>query len=149
MSPRTTCAGSAGEHGGGVRGRCMCVRLQGGSFAAHLALLEGQGEALEALCPVYAVVEARGRRRRRVELGLDRRPGQHDGLDAGEVVDEGLIDNLVDDLNSTKLFPKIKSTLSYARKLTKTPSKMVLADADLLYAAGWDEDALMNIVEIS
>ena len=64
-------------------------------------------------------------------------------------VDEGLIDNLVEDLNSTELSQKMKAALAYARKLTETPSKMVLADADLLYAAGWDEAALMNIVEIS
>ena len=65
------------------------------------------------------------------------------------MVDEGLIDNLVEDLNSTDLSSKMKAALAYARKLTETPSKMVLTDADLLYAAGWDEAALMNIVEIS
>ena len=64
-------------------------------------------------------------------------------------VDEGLIDQLVDDLNSTKISTEMKAALAYAKKLTETPSKMVQADADLLYAAGWDEAALMNIVEIT
>ena len=64
-------------------------------------------------------------------------------------VDEGLIDQLVDDLNSTKISTEMKAALAFAKKLTETPSKMAQADADLLYAAGWDEAALMNIVEIT
>ena len=63
-------------------------------------------------------------------------------------VDEGLIDQL-DDLNSTKISTEMKATLAHAKKLTETPSKMVQVDADLLYEAGLDEAALMNIVEIT
>ena len=64
-------------------------------------------------------------------------------------VEEGLIDQLVEDFESAELSPKLKAALQYARKLTKTPSKMVPADAEGLYMVGWDEAALMNIVEIT
>lgn len=64
-------------------------------------------------------------------------------------VEEGLIDQLVDNFESTEMSPKIKAALQYARKLTETPSKMVPADAEALFAVGWDEAALMNIVEIT
>lgn len=63
-------------------------------------------------------------------------------------VEEGLIDELVEDLESVKIDDKIKAALRYSKKVTENASKLVAGDADALYAAGWDENALMNIVEI-
>ena len=64
-------------------------------------------------------------------------------------VEEGLIDQLLEDFYSVELSPKMKAALEYARKLTETPSKMMQSDAEALYSAGWDESALMNIVEVT
>ena len=63
-------------------------------------------------------------------------------------VEEGLIDELVEDLESVEIDDKIKAALRYSKKVTENASKLVAGDADALYAAGWDENALMNIVEI-
>jgi uncharacterized peroxidase-related enzyme len=63
-------------------------------------------------------------------------------------VEEGLIDKLVEDLESVEIDDKIKAALRYSKKVTENASKLVADDADALYAAGWDENALMNIVEI-
>ena len=63
-------------------------------------------------------------------------------------VEEGLIDKLVEDLESVEIDGKIKAALRYSKKVTENASKLVAGDADALYAAGWDENALMNIVEI-
>ena len=63
-------------------------------------------------------------------------------------VEEGLIDKLVEDLESVEIDDKIKAALRYSKKITENASKLVAGDADNLYAAGWDENALMNIVEI-
>ena len=63
-------------------------------------------------------------------------------------VEEGLIDELVEDLESAEIDDKIKAALRYSKKVTENASKLVAGDADDLYAAGWDENALMNIVEI-
>ena len=63
-------------------------------------------------------------------------------------VEEGLINELVEDLESVEIDDKIKAALRYSKKVTENASKLVAGDADALYAAGWDENALMNIVEI-
>lgn len=64
-------------------------------------------------------------------------------------IEEGLIDRLVEDLESVEIDGKMKEALRYAKKVTETPGKMVDGDAENLYSAGWDENALMNIVEIT
>ncbi len=63
-------------------------------------------------------------------------------------VEEGLIDSLVEDIESVNLDEKMKVALRYSKKVTENASKLVDSDAEALYAVGWDENALMNIVEI-
>ena len=63
-------------------------------------------------------------------------------------VEEGLLDALVNDLESAPVDDKMKALLGYARKLTKEPSKMVQADADAVFDAGWDEDCFHYTVMI-
>jgi uncharacterized peroxidase-related enzyme len=55
-------------------------------------------------------------------------------------VDEGLLDDMVSDLDTADVDAKMRPVLSYVRKLTESPSKMVQADADAIFAAGWGED---------
>jgi len=64
-------------------------------------------------------------------------------------VPEGLIDQLITDLESTALPEKMKSALRFAGKLTQNPSKLIQADADAVYASGWNEAAFMNIIEVT
>ncbi|MDP6993520.1 MAG: hypothetical protein QGF87_04125 [Woeseiaceae bacterium] len=54
-------------------------------------------------------------------------------------VDEGLLDGMVNDLDTADIDEKMRPVLEYVRKLTKTPSKMLQADADAIFDAGWDE----------
>ena len=42
----------------------------------------------------------------------------------------------------------MKPLLAYVGKLTRTPAMMIQADADRVYAAGWDERALFDAVSI-
>ena len=63
-------------------------------------------------------------------------------------VEEGLIDHLIEDFDGADIDARMRPVLAYSRKLTENPSKLVPADADAVLAAGWDEAALMNIVEI-
>ena len=63
-------------------------------------------------------------------------------------VEEGLIDGLVEDLEAADVSEKMKAALRYSKKLTEQPGKMQSADAESLYAAGWNEAALMNIAEV-
>ena len=55
-------------------------------------------------------------------------------------VDEDLLDGMVSDLESTTVEAKMMPVLRFVRKLTQTPSRMVQADADAVFDAGWGED---------
>jgi len=52
------------------------------------------------------------------------------------------------DLDTPKVVEKLKPILSYAKKLTLTPTQVTKADADAIYAAGWDEQAFIDVVSI-
>lgn len=63
-------------------------------------------------------------------------------------VDEGLLDSMLGDLDGSPVDEKMKPVLRYVRKLTETPSRMVQADADAIFDAGWDEDCFHYTVMI-
>lgn len=63
-------------------------------------------------------------------------------------IDESVFDELQRDVDSAGIDEKLKPVLRYARKLTLTPSRMVQADAEAIYAAGWDERALVDAASI-
>jgi len=56
-------------------------------------------------------------------------------------VDENLLAEMLDDLDCSAIEEKLKPVLRYVRKLTETPSRMVQADADAIFDAGWNEDS--------
>ena len=55
-------------------------------------------------------------------------------------VDEGLLGGMLNDLEASPVDERLKPVLRYVRKLTQTPSRMLQADADAIFAAGWDEN---------
>lgn len=55
-------------------------------------------------------------------------------------VDEGLLGAMLADLEASPVEERLKPVLRYVEKLTRTPSRMVKADADAVFAAGWDEN---------
>lgn len=59
----------------------------------------------------------------------------------------GRLQDLLADLEGTAE-PKLKPLLAYAQKLTLTPSRITAADAEAVYAAGWDEQALFDAVSV-
>jgi len=63
-------------------------------------------------------------------------------------VEEGLLDSMVSDLETAAVDEKMKPVLRYVRKLTETPSRMVQADADAVFDAGWDENCFHYAVMI-
>ena len=63
-------------------------------------------------------------------------------------VQEGLIDQILEDLEVADIDDKIRAALRFSKKVTEQPGKLVDEDAEALYSAGWGEAALMNIVEI-
>jgi uncharacterized peroxidase-related enzyme len=63
-------------------------------------------------------------------------------------VEKGLVNSLVEDIESSAVDPEMKPILRYVRKLTESPSRMTQADVDAIFAAGWDEDAFYHAVSI-
>ena len=63
-------------------------------------------------------------------------------------VDEGLLESLLTDIDGSPVADKIKPVLRYVKKLTETPSRIVQADADAIFDAGWDEDSFHFTVMI-
>lgn len=61
-------------------------------------------------------------------------------------VEPGLLENLVNDLDSAPIDDAMRALLAYVRKVTQTPSRIVPADSEAVYAAGWSEDALFEAV---
>ena len=63
-------------------------------------------------------------------------------------VPEGLLAAAVADLDSAPVDDKLRPVLAYVGKLTRTPARMTEADADAVFAAGWDEQALHDAVMV-
>lgn len=63
-------------------------------------------------------------------------------------VEEGVLTALLADVESAPVRDELKPVFAYVRKLTLTPSRMVPADADAVFAAGWEEKALFDAVSV-
>lgn len=63
-------------------------------------------------------------------------------------VDPDVFEGLMADLETSSVDDKLKPLLAYVGKLTRTPAMMTQADADRVYAAGWDEQALFDAVSV-
>lgn len=63
-------------------------------------------------------------------------------------VDEGLFEGLMIDVQTAQVNDKLKPILAYVGKLTRTPSRVTAHDAQAVYDAGWDEQALFDAVSV-
>lgn len=63
-------------------------------------------------------------------------------------IDEGVFDELMANIGTASVDERLKPILRYVQKLTLTPSRMTQADADAILEAGWDEQALVDVVSI-
>ena len=61
-------------------------------------------------------------------------------------VELSLFESLLENLDDAPIDDRLKPVLRYVKKLTDTPYKMVQADADAVFEAGWDEKALSDAV---
>jgi uncharacterized peroxidase-related enzyme len=55
----------------------------------------------------------------------------------------------VENIDTAPIDEKMKPVLRYARKLTQQPNGVTQADADAIFAAGWDETALFHTVAVT
>ena len=64
-------------------------------------------------------------------------------------IKEGVLDELLADIESASVEPRLKPLLAFVRKLTLTPGDMTQADADAVFDAGWDEKGLHDAIAIT
>ncbi len=62
---------------------------------------------------------------------------------------EELIDRLLADLDTAPVEDRFRPLLTYARKLTLAPDEVAQADADAVFAAGWDDKALHDAIAVT
>ena len=74
--------------------------------------------------------------------------GAHKNVCMALGVDEGLFQQLVDDIDTAPVDDRLKPVLKYAGKLTKTPDQMTDEDAKACYRAGWNEEDLTLAITV-
>lgn len=62
--------------------------------------------------------------------------------------EEDLVERLLKDIDTSGVDEKLKPVLRYVKKLTLTPYKMIDADTEAIFEAGWDERALYDALLI-
>jgi Uncharacterized conserved protein len=63
-------------------------------------------------------------------------------------MDESIFRQLKLDIDSAQVDEKLKPLLRFVKKLTLTPSQITQAEIKNIYAAGWDERALLDTVRL-
>lgn len=74
--------------------------------------------------------------------------GAHKGAAVAFGIDEAVFERLMENVDAAPVTEKIKPLLRYAQKLTQTPARLTQADADAVYAAGWEETALSHAINV-
>src|SRR5262249_2959171 len=73
----------------------------------------------------------------------------HSAVAYAHGVEKGLIEKLLENLDTAPVEARLKPLLAYVRKLMLTPGEMRQADADAVFAAGWDEKALHDTIVVT
>ena len=63
-------------------------------------------------------------------------------------ISEGLLQSLIHNVETAAIDPRLRPILHLVRKLSTLPTKILKADADAIYKAGWNEAALHDAVAI-
>lgn len=64
-------------------------------------------------------------------------------------IEHGVVEQLLKDPGSAKVDARLRPILAFVRKLTEKPAELSQADADAVFEAGWDEQALHDAVAIA
>jgi uncharacterized peroxidase-related enzyme len=64
-------------------------------------------------------------------------------------IEDGLVERLIQDPEAAPAGQRLKPLLAYVRKLMATPGQMTQADADAVFEAGWDEQALHDAIAVT
>jgi uncharacterized peroxidase-related enzyme len=75
--------------------------------------------------------------------------GVHTATTEALGTEEGLVARLLEEgVARAGVDPKLAPLLHYVEKLTRMPDSLTITDAEAVYAAGWDEQALHDAVSV-
>lgn len=74
--------------------------------------------------------------------------GEHAAVAERFDVKAGTLTALLVDIESAPVAEKLRPAFRYLHKLTLQPSRMTAADADAIYAVGWEDPALYHLASI-
>jgi len=74
--------------------------------------------------------------------------GAHRAAAEAMGMDGALIEAVLEDPETADIAPALLPVLAFTRKLTRTPARIVKADVDAIFAAGWDEEAFHCCVSV-
>lgn len=63
-------------------------------------------------------------------------------------IDVGLLEGLLASVDAAAISDRLKPIFRFVKKLTEQPAQIVQADAEAVFAAGWDETALGDAIAI-
>lgn len=63
-------------------------------------------------------------------------------------IEDGLVQKLLDDFDAAPVEDRFRPLLAFIRKLATAPTTLEQADADAVFAAGWDETALHDAIAV-
>ena len=75
--------------------------------------------------------------------------GAHSEVAYAWGIQNGLLDRLLKDPDTAPVEARLKPLLAFVRKLTLTPGDMCQADADAVFGAGWNEQALQDAIAVT
>ena len=74
--------------------------------------------------------------------------GEHEAVAERFGVQAGSLTALLTDIESAPVSDKLRPAFDYLHKLTLQPNRMVASDAEVVYAAGWEDPALYHLASI-
>jgi uncharacterized peroxidase-related enzyme len=63
-------------------------------------------------------------------------------------IEEGTLQSLLGDIETASIDDRMKPLLRYVKKLTHLPARLTRSDADAVYAAGWNDQALHDAISV-
>jgi len=67
--------------------------------------------------------------------------GEHEAVAGRFGIESGTLEGLLSDIESAPVSEKLRPIFRYLHKLTLQPSRMIAADIEAIYSAGWDDPA--------
>lgn len=74
--------------------------------------------------------------------------GSHAAVAKNFGVNTNIIEALIEEIDTAPVNENEKPIYKYLKKLTQTPSKLIQKDADAVFAAGWSEKDLQDVILI-